>query len=138
MIEDSSEEFLTTSSGEGGGLRPPLSQEARHGVSPTPITTTLWMENAPTTHAMTAVPPRMATPWPDTGLPFEQRCAHQEGQRAQAHARQPNVEQKVAQWRSKLTGRQAATVAQPRVSPRHEPALEAERVLMLDFASTQG
>jgi hypothetical protein len=28
-------------------------------------------------------------------------------------------------------------VAQPRMSPRHEPALEAERILMVDFASTQ-
>jgi hypothetical protein len=41
------------------------------------------------------------------------------------------------QRRSKLIGKQAATVAQPLMSPRHEPTLEVERVLMVDFTSTQ-
>jgi hypothetical protein len=32
---------------------------------------------------------------------------------------------------------QATTVALPHVSPRHEPTLEVERILVVDFASTQ-
>jgi hypothetical protein len=28
-------------------------------------------------------------------------------------------------------------MAQPRASPRHEPTLKAERILMMDFTSTQ-
>jgi hypothetical protein len=33
--------------------------------------------------------------------------------------------------------KQAATAAHPHASPRHKPTLEAERILMVDFASTQ-
>jgi hypothetical protein len=33
--------------------------------------------------------------------------------------------------------KQAATAAEPHVSPWHEPTLEAERILMVDFASNQ-
>jgi hypothetical protein len=74
------------SSGEGGsGLPSPRRHEA--GALPAPVTTTPWMENAPATEAMMTVPPWTAAPRPDTGLPIEQRRAHQEGQREQAHAR---------------------------------------------------
>jgi hypothetical protein len=50
MIEDSIEEFHTTSRGEGGsGL--PSSRRHGTGALPTPVTTTPWMENAPTAQA---------------------------------------------------------------------------------------
>jgi hypothetical protein len=39
--------------------------------------------------------------------------------------------------RSQLTDKQAATVVQLHVPPRREPMLEAERILMVDFSSTQ-
>jgi hypothetical protein len=63
MIEDSAEEFLTASSGEGGSALP---SPRRHGMgdSPAPITTAPWMEKTPATQVMMMVPPR-----PDTGLP---------------------------------------------------------------------
>jgi hypothetical protein len=61
IIEDSVEEFLTTSSGEGGFNLP---SPRRHdmGALLAPITTTPWMENAPITQAMTTVPPWIAVP----------------------------------------------------------------------------
>jgi hypothetical protein len=55
----------------------------------------------------------------------------------QAHARQSTTEQEVQTWRSRLTGKQAATAVQPHVSSRHEPTLKAERILMVEFVSTQ-
>jgi hypothetical protein len=96
MIEDSAEEFLTTSSGEGCFGLPSL---GRHntGAPPTPVTTTPWTENAPAIQALMTVPPRMAAPWLDTGLPSKQWRTHQEGQRAQAHAQQPDNEQEASQ-----------------------------------------
>jgi hypothetical protein len=72
MTENSAEEFLTTSSGEGG-LQPLLSMRHGTGAPPAPVTTTPWMENTLTTQAITTVPPWTAVLWPDTGLPFEQR-----------------------------------------------------------------
>jgi hypothetical protein len=57
MIEDSKEEFFTTSSGEGAsGL--PSSRGHYMGAPSTLITTTPWLEDAPATHAMTMVPPQ--------------------------------------------------------------------------------
>jgi hypothetical protein len=55
----------------------------------------------------------------------------------QAHAWHPTAEQEAAPRQSKLTGKQAATAVQPHALPRHEPTLEMERFLMMDFASTQ-
>jgi hypothetical protein len=71
MIEDSTKEFLTVSSREGGFSLP---SPRRHsmGAQPDPVTTTPWMENAPGTQATMKVPPWTAAPQPDTGLPFEQ------------------------------------------------------------------
>jgi hypothetical protein len=79
------------SDGEGGSDLP---SHRRNGARapPAPFTTTSLLENASTIHAMTTVPP-----WPDTDLPFEQRHAHQEGKRAQAHTRPPCTEQEAAQ-----------------------------------------
>jgi hypothetical protein len=124
------EEFLTASSGEGGsGL--PSPRRRGTGAPPAPVTTTPWMENAPTTWAITTVRPWSAAPRPNTDLPSEQ------GKQAQAHTQQPNAEQEAAPWRSKLTGKQVATMVPSHASPRHEPTLEAERILMVDFTSTQ-
>jgi hypothetical protein len=83
MIENSTEEFLTASSGEGGFA---LSSPKCHGIGAllAPITTTPWMENAPSTQATMTLPPQMAALQPYTGLPFEQWCALQVGQRALA------------------------------------------------------
>jgi hypothetical protein len=70
MIEDSTEEFYFTSSGEGGfGL--PFSR--RHGTEapPTPITMTPWLEDIPATQAMRKVQPWVLAPRSDTGLPLE-------------------------------------------------------------------
>jgi hypothetical protein len=56
MIEDSAEEFLTTSSREGSfGL--PSPRRRGMGASLAPITTTPWMENALTAQATITVPP---------------------------------------------------------------------------------
>jgi hypothetical protein len=59
------------------------------------------------------------------------------GQQAQVHARQPTAEQEVAPQRSKLTGKQATTDVQLHAPLWHELTLEAERILMVDFTSTQ-
>jgi hypothetical protein len=70
MIEDTIEEFHIASSREGGsGLPSPR----RHDTAalPAPVTLTPCMENAPTTQAMTMVPPWTAEPRLDTGLPIE-------------------------------------------------------------------
>jgi hypothetical protein len=68
MIEDSIEEFLTASSGEGGFAIPsPRRRDTR--ALPAPIATTTWMENASTAQAMMMVPPWSAAPRPDTSLP---------------------------------------------------------------------
>jgi hypothetical protein len=70
MIEDSAEEFHTTSSREGGsGLPSPRRHDM--GASPAPVVTTSWMENTPASQAMTTVPLWTMVPWTNTGLPFE-------------------------------------------------------------------
>jgi hypothetical protein len=70
MIEDSVEEFLTASSGEGSfGF--PSPKRCGTGALVAPVTTTPRMENAPATQATMIVPPRTVVPWPKTGLPFE-------------------------------------------------------------------
>jgi hypothetical protein len=60
MIEDSAEEFLMVSSGEGGSALPSPRRRGT-GALPAPITTTPWMENALATQPMTMVPPRSDT-----------------------------------------------------------------------------
>jgi hypothetical protein len=92
MIEDSTEEFDMVSSGVGGFSHPSPRSHIT-GALPTPITTTPWMENALATQVPTTVPPRMATPRPDIGLPSMQCYTRQGGQQAQARARQPTIEQ---------------------------------------------
>jgi hypothetical protein len=92
MIEDCTEEFLTTSSGEGS-LSLPSHRRCGTGASLAPVTTTLRMENALAAQAMMTVPPWMAAPWLKTGLPFERRHARHGGQQAQARAQQPTAEQ---------------------------------------------
>jgi hypothetical protein len=123
------------SSREGDSSLPSLGR-CGTGALPTPITTMPWMENAPAIQVMMMVPPWTAAPQPDTRLPFEQWCARQEGQRAQARAWQPSAKQKAAQWWNKLVGKQTTTIAPSHESPWHEPLLEAKRTLIVYFAST--
>jgi hypothetical protein len=121
MMEDSAEEFLMTSSGEGSfGLPSPR----RRGMVALPahVTTTPKMENALAAQAMTTVPPWMVAPRPETCLPFERHHAHHGGSR-----HKPTTKQWVAPRRRKLTGKQATSTVQ----------LQAERILMVDFASSQ-
>jgi hypothetical protein len=70
MIEDSSEEFLMTSSRDGGfGL--PCPRRRGMGASLTQVTTTSWIENAPIARAMMMVPLWMVAPHLEAHLPFE-------------------------------------------------------------------
>jgi hypothetical protein len=107
------------------------------GTTVTPATTTPWKENAPTTRPTTMFPSRMVELRPETNFPFMQHHAHLEGQQVQTCAWHPLTKPSSAPRRSKLTGKQATTAVQPNTPPRHEPTLEMERVLMVDYASTQ-
>jgi hypothetical protein len=49
MIEDSTKELFTTSSGEGGGSGLPPSRRHNTGALCSPVVTTPWLENAPAT-----------------------------------------------------------------------------------------
>jgi hypothetical protein len=69
--------------------------------------------------------------------PFRVMSCSPRGQQAQAYARQPTTEQEAAPRQSKLAGKQAATAVQLHALPWHEPALKTERILMVDFGSTQ-
>jgi hypothetical protein len=55
IIEDSTDEFYMTSSGEGSSGHP-VSRRCSTGASPTPIATTPWPQDAPTTQTMMTVP----------------------------------------------------------------------------------
>jgi hypothetical protein len=78
MIEDSTDEFYTTSRRKGSsGL--PVSRRRSMGAPPAPITITPWSEDDPTT---TMVPPWTLAPRTYTRIPLEQPHAFQEGQRA--------------------------------------------------------
>jgi hypothetical protein len=55
----------------------------------------------------------------------------------QAHTQQLNTEHEAGPHRNKLIGRQATFMAQPHKTPLHESTLKAERILMMDFATTQ-
>jgi hypothetical protein len=70
MIEDSTEEFLMALSGYRGFDLP---SPKRHGTvaTPAPVTTTPQMENTPITSATMMIPPRMAVPRPEVGVPLE-------------------------------------------------------------------
>jgi hypothetical protein len=136
MIEDSAKEFLTASSrDERFGLPSPMKRDT--GASLAPVTTTPWMENTPAAQATMMVPLWTATPRSETSLPSE-RCHTRHGkQQTKARARQPIAEPGATPWRSWLTGKQASTTVQMHTMPRHELALEAEKILMVDVASTQ-
>jgi hypothetical protein len=88
MIEDSPEEFLATSSGEGSFSHlSPRWQSMEAHVAPT--TTTIWKENALATMTF---PPQTAVPGPKTNHPSERHRDHHEGQPAQFGTRHPHVE----------------------------------------------
>jgi hypothetical protein len=61
-----------------GGLSLPSTRRHDIGALLVPVTTTTCIENALTTQAMTTVSPRVMALWPDTNLPIESQCAHQE------------------------------------------------------------
>jgi hypothetical protein len=86
-VGDSTEEFLTMSSGEGRFGHP-----SPDGVAQRPHSTSLqlhtWKESA---LATTRFPPRTAVPQPKTNHPFEQHHAQHEGQPTQARARHPTA-----------------------------------------------
>jgi hypothetical protein len=72
-VKDSIKEFLTVSIKEVGfGL--PSTWRHGTGALPAAMTTTPWTENALPAQAMTMVSLQMEAPWPDTSIPFEQRC----------------------------------------------------------------
>jgi hypothetical protein len=56
MIEDSTEEFYTASSEEGGSDLPSSSRHGT-GAKPAPVAAAPWMEDVLATQAMTTVPP---------------------------------------------------------------------------------
>jgi hypothetical protein len=86
MIEDSAKEFHMASGGEG--------------ASPTPVTTTPWMENVPATQATMTVPPWMVAPRPDTGLPFEQCHTRKGGSKRKPMLDSPLPATKLLMWSS--------------------------------------
>jgi hypothetical protein len=88
MIKDSTEEFLTASSGEGRRSHPSPRRRST-GALFAPTTTIAWKENA---LATTRFPPWMAEPWPKTNHPSEWHHAHYEGQPTQACAQHPTAE----------------------------------------------
>jgi hypothetical protein len=88
MIEDSTMEFLTVSSGEGSCSHPSPTRRST-GAPFAPTTAATWKENAPVT---TRIPPWMVEPWLKTIHPSERHHAHYEGQPMQAHARHPTTE----------------------------------------------
>jgi hypothetical protein len=78
VMRDSIEEFLTALNREG---RIGLPSPRRHstGAPPNPTTNISWPESILTTKATLTIPPLQATPWSDTNLSLERRCARQEG-----------------------------------------------------------
>jgi hypothetical protein len=121
------------SSGEVSFSHPSLRWHNTGTLFP-PATTITWKENAQPTMRF---PPRTAAPPLGTNHPFEWCHTHHEGQLARACARHPPIEPGLAPRQSRLTGRWTATAVQPDAQPRHEPMLEMERILMVDFSSTQ-
>jgi hypothetical protein len=83
------------------------------------------------------IPVQTIVPRPETNLPVEWCHTHRRWHQVQARTREPTTEQEAVPRQSKLTGKQAATMVQPHVPPQHEPTLKAERILMVDFTSTQ-
>jgi hypothetical protein len=62
------------------------------GALPAPATTISWPESTLTAQTTTTILSQRATPRPDTNLPLERWCAHQEGKQTQAHAQPPSDE----------------------------------------------
>jgi hypothetical protein len=135
MIEDSVEEFLMVSSGDVGFGLPSPRRRGRGFACSHHNHNMDGERSGHSSHDDGSTADGGATVEyqpPSSVMPHLAR-----GQQAQAHAWQHTAEQEAPPRRSKLTGKQAATVVQSHVPPRHEPALEAERIQMVDFASTQ-
>jgi hypothetical protein len=65
ILEDSSDEFNMTSSGEGSSYFP-TSQRHSMGMPPAPIITTPWSEDVLAPQTMAMDPPRTIVLWPGT------------------------------------------------------------------------
>jgi hypothetical protein len=70
ILEDSADEFYSTSSGEGSSGFP-ICRRHSMGTLPTPLTTTPRPEDASTPQTMATNLPWTIVLWPDTELPFE-------------------------------------------------------------------
>jgi hypothetical protein len=77
-------------------------------------------ENPPADQATTTIPPGKGTPRSNVNLTLERRCACWEA----------------AQRSSELAGGQAAAI-NPHEPLQHEPLATAERILMMDYATTK-
>jgi hypothetical protein len=108
-------------SDEEGRIDLPPPRRHNTGAQPTLATTTPRPENPPTAQSTMTTPPRQATPQLDTDLPLERWRACRED----------------AQWQSELADRKEAATTYPREPPRHEPPVEEERILMMDYTATQ-
>jgi hypothetical protein len=104
MIEDSTDEFHTASSG-GGGSSIPSPRRLGARVPPAPVTTLLCKEDATTIQSMTTGQPWVLAPRLHNDHSFEQQRTTQEGQQVHALAWQPSKEQEMAHQRNKLTGK---------------------------------
>jgi hypothetical protein len=79
ILDDSTDELYTTSSGEGGsGL--PASRKHSMGTPHAPIMTTPRPEDAPTPQTMMTVPPQTIMQWSNTGQRPERWHTFLEGQ----------------------------------------------------------
>jgi hypothetical protein len=134
ILENSTNEFYTTSSGEGSSGFP-ISQRSSMGTPPPPIATIPWPEDALTSQTMMMVPLRTIAPRPDTELPPERWQASHEGEWERARAQQANAEHVATQQRGELTSKWAIIAAQPDEPHYHKPTLNVERVLMVDLAT---
>jgi hypothetical protein len=96
IIEGSTDELYTTSSREGSSSLP-ISWKRSMGTPPTPITTTPWLEEAPTPQTMMMVPSWTNALRPDGRLPPERWHTFWEGQQARAHAQHADTKRMVVQ-----------------------------------------
>jgi hypothetical protein len=137
MIEDSIEEFLTMSCMEGGfGLPSPRRRDT--GALSAPVKTAPWMENALATQATMTVPSRMAALQSNAGLPFEQRHTHQGGGGSKRKHVLDNPLPRARQHHGAASSSTGKLLWQSSRTCHHIMIWRSsQRILMLDFASTQ-
>jgi hypothetical protein len=107
------------------------------GALPAPATTSPWQGDTSAIQSMMMVQLQVLAPRPPTGHSLEQQRTPREGQRAHTHAWQATAKQEMAQRKNELTDKQTTAAALPLGLPWCEPTHKAERILMVDFTSTQ-